>query len=155
MNNQELLLSRRRFLQSTGLLGILTALEGLLPRYARAGMFSAPLTTSVRIERTALSLGEFSGTAITVNGSMPGPLLRFREGHTVTLEVANALRGEDTSIHWHGLLVPPEMDGVPGVSFAGIRPGETFTYRFPLRQSGTYWYHSHSGLQEQSGLLGP
>jgi CopA family copper-resistance protein len=91
--------------------------------------------------------------AIVVNGSLPAPLLRFREGETVTLRVRNTL-DEDTSIHWHGLLVPPDMDGVPGLSFPGIKPGETFTYRYPLRQSGTYWYHSHSGFQEQLGLYG-
>lgn len=155
MNGQEPLLSRRRFLQSTGMLGILTALESLLPRYARAGTCPAQLTNALRIERTAVSVGGISGSGITVNGSLPGPLLRFREGDRVTLDVTNALADEDTSIHWHGLVVPPEMDGVPGVSFPGIRPGDTFTYQFPLRQSGTYWYHSHSGLQEQSGLFGP
>jgi CopA family copper-resistance protein len=90
---------------------------------------------------------------IVVNGSLPAPVLRFREGETVTLRVRNTL-AEDTSIHWHGLLVPPDMDGVPGLTFAGIAPGEIFTYRFPLRQSGTYWYHSHSGFQEQLGLYG-
>jgi CopA family copper-resistance protein len=91
--------------------------------------------------------------AIVVNGSLPAPVLRFREGETVTLRVRNTL-DEATSIHWHGLLVPPDMDGVPGLSFPGIKPGETFTYRYPLRQSGTYWYHSHSGFQEQLGLYG-
>jgi CopA family copper-resistance protein len=91
--------------------------------------------------------------AVLVNGSLPAPVLRFREGDTVTLRVRNTL-DEDTSIHWHGLLVPPDMDGVPGLSFAGIAPGETFTYCYTVRQSGTYWYHSHSGLQEQLGLYG-
>jgi len=94
------------------------------------------------------------GLGVAVNGTVPGPLLRLREGDEVTLRVTNHLH-EDTSIHWHGLLVPFQFDGVPGVSFPGIRPGETFTYKFPLRQSGTYWYHSHSGLQEQSGHYGP
>ena len=89
-----------------------------------------------------------------VNGVLPGPVLRFREGETVTIRVTNQLE-ETSSIHWHGLIVPENMDGVPGVSFAGIPPGETFTYRFSLRQNGTYWYHSHSGNQEQSGLYGP
>ncbi len=91
---------------------------------------------------------------IAVNGSLPGPLLRFREGETVTLRVANTL-DEDTSIHWHGILLPNGMDGVPEVNFPGIRPGETFVYEYPVRQSGTYWYHSHSGLQEQLGVYGP
>ena len=90
---------------------------------------------------------------VTVNGSVPAPTLRWREGDTVTVRVANTL-GEDTSIHWHGILVPANMDGVPGFSFDGIRPGETHVYRFTVRQSGTYWYHSHSGFQEQRGLYG-
>src|SRR5687767_1784299 len=93
-------------------------------------------------------------TAFAVNGSVPAPLLRWREGDTVTLRVANALR-EDASIHWHGILLPANMDGVPGLSFHGIRPGETYTYRFNVRQAGTYWYHSHSGFQEQQGVYGP
>jgi CopA family copper-resistance protein len=94
------------------------------------------------------------GHGIAVNGSVPGPLIRLREGQNVRLNVTNTL-GEDTSIHWHGLLLPFHMDGVPGISFPGIRPGQTFTYEFPIRQSGTYWYHSHSGLQEQQGHYGP
>jgi FtsP/CotA-like multicopper oxidase with cupredoxin domain len=94
------------------------------------------------------------GHGVAVNGSVPGPLIRLKEGENVRLNVTNHL-GEDTSIHWHGLLVPFHMDGVPGISFPGIRPGQTFTYEFPVRQSGTYWYHSHSGLQEQQGHYGP
>ena len=102
------------------------------------------------------TLMDFTGSprrAVTVNDSVPAPTLRWREGDTVTLRVANALR-EDTSIHWHGILLPANMDGVPGLSFNGIRPGETHTYRFTVRQGGTYWYHSHSGFQEQRGLYG-
>ena len=91
---------------------------------------------------------------IAVNGSVPGPLIRLKEGQDVRLNVTNSL-GEDTSIHWHGLLVPFHMDGVPGISFPGIKPGQTFAYEFPIRQAGTYWYHSHSGLQEQQGHYGP
>jgi len=91
---------------------------------------------------------------ILVNGQLPAPLLRWREGETVTLRVTNNL-AVDTSIHWHGILLPFQMDGVPGVSFPGIRPGETFVYEFPLQQAGTYWYHSHSDLQEQLGHYGP
>ncbi len=95
------------------------------------------------------------GHAFAVNGSIPGPLVRLKEGEPVTLRVANRL-AEDTSIHWHGLLVPFQFDGVPGVSFPGIKPGETFVYEMPaLRQAGTYWWHSHSGLQEQAGHYGP
>ena len=109
-----------------------------------------------------LSIGEtpinFTGStkiAQAINGSIPGPVLRWREGDTVTLRVANRLRDEDTSIHWHGVILPADMDGVPGLSFHGIRPGETYTYKFDVRQAGTYWYHSHSGFQEQRGIYGP
>ena len=94
------------------------------------------------------------GPGIAVNGSVPGPLIRLTEGQDVRLNVTNNL-AVDSSVHWHGLLLPFQYDGVPGISFPGIKPGETFTYQFPIRQSGTYWYHSHSGLQEQSGHYGP
>ena len=93
-------------------------------------------------------------TAMTINGGIPGPLLRWREGDTVTLRVRNKLKA-DTSIHWHGILLPANMDGVPGLSFHGIEPGGVYVYQFKVRQNGTYWYHSHSGLQEQSGVYGP
>jgi len=93
--------------------------------------------------------------AIGINGVVPGPLIRLKEGQDVTLSVTNALPQEDSSIHWHGLLVPAQFDGVPGISFPGIRPGATFDYRFRINQAGTYWYHSHSGLQEQLGHYGP
>lgn len=108
-----------------------------------------------------LAIGEspvnFTGrerTAITVNGSLPAPTLRFREGDTVTLRVSNALARAHTSLHWHGLVLPANMDGVPGLSFDGIAPGESYLYRFDVRQAGTYWYHSHSMFQEQAGLYG-
>ena len=91
--------------------------------------------------------------ATVINGSIPGPVLRWREGDRVTLRVRNYL-AHDTSIHWHGLILPAGMDGVPGISFDGIRPGETFTYQFDVRQNGTFWYHSHSGFQEQTGVYG-
>jgi CopA family copper-resistance protein len=94
------------------------------------------------------------GPGVAVNGSVPGPLIRLTEGQNVRINVTNRLT-VDTSVHWHGLLLPFQYDGVPGVSFPGIKPGETFSYNFPIRQSGTYWYHSHSGLQEQSGHYGP
>src|SRR5699024_5073499 len=92
-------------------------------------------------------------TAMAVNGSIPGPTLRWRQGTEVTLRVTNRL-GVPTSIHWHGILVPFQMDGVPGISFKGIAPGETFVYQFKVHQSGTYWYHSHTHFQEQVGLYG-
>ena len=105
------------------------------------------------IGETLMNLTGSPRSAVTVNGSLPAPILRWREGDTVTVRVSNTL-GEDTSIHWHGILVPANMDGVPGLSFDGIPPGETYAYRFTVRQGGTYWYHSHSGFQEQRGLYG-
>ena len=93
------------------------------------------------------------GMAATINGSLPAPTLRWREGETVTIRVHNKLK-ESTSIHWHGIILPYQMDGVPGISFAGIPAGTTFTYRFKVQQSGTYWYHSHSGMQELTGMYG-
>ena len=103
----------------------------------------------------AIEVAGRSGHTFAVNGSVPGPLVRLKEGEAVTLRVANHL-AQDTSIHWHGLLLPFQFDGVPGVSFPGIKPGETFVYELPaLRQSGTYWWHSHSDLQEQAGHYGP
>jgi len=106
------------------------------------------------VNRAPLTIDGRSGAGILVNDQLPAPLLRWREGDTVTLRVTNKLP-VDTSIHWHGILLPFQMDGVPGVTFPGIAPGETFVYEFPLQQAGTYWYHSHSGLQEQSGHYGP
>ncbi len=91
---------------------------------------------------------------MAINGQIPGPELRFTEGEEVTINVTNKM-DTDTSLHWHGILLPYTQDGVPGVSFPGIKPGETFTYNFKIKQAGTYWYHSHSGLQEQDGVYGP
>ncbi|AQR75113.1 copper resistance system multicopper oxidase [Sphingomonas sp. LM7] len=109
---------------------------------------------TLKIARMTLALDGRKSKAIGINGTVPAPLLRLREGQTVRLNVVNDL-DEDSSIHWHGLLVPPQFDGVPGVSFPGIKPRSSFLYEFPLRQNGTYWYHSHSGLQEQLGHYGP
>jgi CopA family copper-resistance protein len=106
------------------------------------------------IDETMVNMTGRERMALAINGAVPGPALRWREGEKVTLEVTNRLR-EPTSIHWHGLIVPNTMDGVPGISFEHIGPGETFTYRFTVKQSGTYWYHSHSGLQTQSGIYSP
>ncbi len=151
-------LPRRRFVQGLAAGGALAALGGW--RAALAQPASAP-AAELRGAEFHLEIGEtpvnFTGAArvaTTVNGQLPAPLLRWREGDTVTLHVTNRLR-EQTSIHWHGILLPTGMDGVPGLSFPGIDPGQTFTYRFDVRQSGTYWYHSHSGFQEQTGLYGP
>lgn len=106
------------------------------------------------IGRTPVDISGRKAQAITVNGSLPGPILRWREGDTVTLRVRNTLP-QMSAIHWHGILLPANMDGVPGMSFHGIAPGGDYLYRFQVRQSGTYWYHSHSSLQEQAGVYGP
>jgi len=110
-------------------------------------------TFNLSIEKVSVNITGNPSIAKTVNGMLSGPTLRWKEGDTVTINVTNNLN-EDTSIHWHGIILPPAMDGVPGISFDGIKPGETFTYTFPVVQSGTYWYHSHSGFQEQQGVYG-
>jgi CopA family copper-resistance protein len=108
---------------------------------------------ALSIGNAMLAVGGREGHGIGINGATPGPVIRLKEGQTVRLAVTNTL-AEESSIHWHGMLVPFQMDGVPGVSFPGIKAGQTFTYEFPVRQSGTYWYHSHSGMQEAIGLYG-
>jgi len=149
-------LDRRTLLR--GALGLSAA--GLLPGWAMAAQGGrSPEALSgdeikLTVGHTMASIDGRTGHAVAVNGTIPGPLIRLKEGQRVRLAVTNTL-DEETSIHWHGLLVPFAMDGVPGVSFPGIKPGETFTYDFPVRQSGTYWWHSHSGLQEQVGHYGP
>ncbi len=155
------LLTRRNFLRFTTGIGIAVGLDGLIPPYARSRSIKQsqtkpnyPHVISLKIQETKLKIGQRDATALTVNGSIPAPLVRLREGQLATIEVTNQLK-EDSSIHWHGIILPPNMDGVPGISFAGIKPGETFIYKFPVTQSGTYWYHSHSGLQEQKGHFGP
>ena len=105
------------------------------------------------IGETPVNITGAARTAMTINGSLPGPILRWREGDTVTLRVRNRLK-EDTSIHWHGIILPANMDGVPGLSFHGIAPDGMYEYKFKVNQNGTYWYHSHSGLQEQVGVYG-
>ena len=111
-------------------------------------------TYDLTIGKTPVNFTGQPRQAITVNGQLPAPLLRFQEGEEVVLNVTNAL-DTDSSLHWHGFILPYTMDGAPGFGFAGIKPGETFSYRFKIQQSGTYWYHSHSDLQEQAGLYGP
>jgi len=108
---------------------------------------------NLSVDTVRISTGDFEKTGIGYNGSSPGPVLRFKEGEEVVINVTNNL-DETTSIHWHGLILPYEMDGVPEISYPGIEPGETFTYRFPIQQSGTYWFHSHSGFQEPDGAYG-
>jgi FtsP/CotA-like multicopper oxidase with cupredoxin domain len=152
---------RRRFLQGLAAGGVVLGLSPWIkPAWARAAdtaTGSAPVLRGTEFDLTiAETPVNFTGAprmATTINGSIPAPTLRWRAGDTVTLRVTNRL-AEDTSIHWHGILLPFEMDGVPGISFKGIPPGETFTYRFKVQQTGTYWYHSHSGMQEQTGMYG-
>lgn len=153
------MLNRRTLLKATGA-GITGAgIAGLVPAGATAHA-AAPLPELsgpdilLTVARGSLRMHGRLAQAVTINNSVPAPLLRLREGQRVRIAVRNTL-DEPTSVHWHGLLVPFQMDGVPGLSFPGIAPGETFTYDFVPRQSGTYWYHSHSGLQEFSGMYGP
>jgi CopA family copper-resistance protein len=151
-------MNRRRFmLDAAAAAGAFSAV-----RWPRGCALAAPSRTPVlsgsdfqlEIGPTPINITGQPRSATAVNGQVPGPILRWREGDTVTLAVSNRL-SVPSSIHWHGIRVPSPMDGVPGLSFNGIAPGETFTYRFPVHQSGTYWYHSHSGLQEQTGVDGP
>ena len=132
--------------------------------YARACALGVAIATSfatgslageydITVDRITLETGDFSKTGIGYNGSSTPTVLRFKEGEEVTINVTNNL-DEDTSIHWHGLILPYQQDGVPGISYEGIKSGETFTYRFPIVQSGTYWFHSHSGFQEPDGAYG-
>jgi CopA family copper-resistance protein len=156
------IIRRRGLLRAAALGGAGFGLSGLLPAWAQPvsrGIAPEMPTLSgellkLAIDHTQFRVGGRPGHAVTINGTIPGPLLRLREGQNLRIEVENRL-DEDTSIHWHGLILPFQMDGVPGVSFPGIRPRSTFVYEFPVRQSGTYWYHSHSGLQEQVGHYAP
>lgn len=149
--------SRRRFVTGLAAGGVAA---GTLAWRGPAFAASTPAPATLRgtefdlaIDAQPVNITGRVRPAVTVNGSLPAPILRWREGDTVTLRVANRLPVE-SSIHWHGILLPANMDGVPGLSFDGIRQGETFVYRFDIRQSGTYWYHSHSLFQEQAGLYG-
>ncbi|MDT8905069.1 copper resistance system multicopper oxidase [Pseudomonas prosekii] len=151
--------SRRTFVKGLTAGGILGGL-GLwrAPVWALTGPDQPNVLSGTEFD---LFIGEspvnFTGhprTAQTINGGIPGPLLRWREGDTVTLRVRNRLK-DTTSIHWHGIILPANMDGVPGLSFKGIEPDGQYVYQFKVRQNGTYWYHSHSGFQEQSGVYGP
>jgi len=162
-------MKRRDFVRASAALGVFAGAEALLPGYSRGTRAATPAgpgepllgrrvgsetVYDLLIAETPITVAGKHTSAVTINGTVPGPLIQLQEGENALIRVTNRLR-EDTSIHWHGFILPPEMDGVPGVSFPGIRPGETFEYRFPVRQNGTYWYHSHSGLQEQLGHYGP
>ena len=155
-------LDRRSFIGATAAGGAISALAPWFPAWAQpvSSGITAPIPTvsgtdiSLRIARQTMRVDGKVSRAIGINGTVPAPLIRLREGQNVRLSVMNDL-DEDSSIHWHGLILPFQMDGVPGVSFPGIKPSSTFVYEFPVVQSGTYWYHSHSGLQEQLGHYGP
>ncbi|WP_240125252.1 copper resistance system multicopper oxidase [Thermomonas alba] len=146
--------TRRRLLQGAALGAGALALRPLwaLASPDQPGVLAGN-AFELTLERTPVNITGRTASAFTVNGLLPGPVLRWREGDSVRIRVRNAL-AETSSIHWHGLLLPANMDGVPGMSFDGIPPGGDYLYQFKVRQSGTYWYHSHSSLQEQAGLLG-
>ena len=156
--------SRRKFLQATGLVSTSVFLPSFRPLWAAsqatasAGKFGELRATDpggidLYLEHKELLIGGRPGRAIAINGSIPGPIIRMQEGKEALIRVHNRLN-ESSSLHWHGILLPFNMDGVPGISYPGIAPGETFTYRYPVRQNGTYWYHSHTSLQEQLGHYG-
>ena len=147
--------ARRRFVQGLALAGA----AGLAPQRSGATDKAADPTRlfgnrfDLVVQETPVNITGRPRIATTVNGLHPGPTLYWREGDTVTINVTNRLKAP-TSLHWHGVRAPAEMDGVPGLSFRGIMPGETFTYRIPVKQAGSYWYHSHSGMQEQVACTG-
>ena len=154
------MLSRRHFVQGLAAGGVIASAPSLLhanEQKQRTQLGTAPELSGDVIELEIAQLPvNFTGgarLATTIKGSIPAPTLRLREGDDVTIKVTNRL-SVPTSIHWHGIILPYQMDGVPGISFKGIAPGETFTYQFKLQQSGTYWYHSHSGFQEMTGMYG-
>ena len=152
---------RRRFVQGVIAGGVLAAFPSVL--HAASSLIAGTSTgTAPELSGEVIDLVidespvNFTGVvrmATTINGSIPAPTLRLREGDDVTIRVTNKL-SVPSSIHWHGIILPYQMDGVPGISFKGIMPGETFVYKFKLQQSGTYWYHSHSGFQEMTGMYG-
>ncbi|MEE4178956.1 copper resistance system multicopper oxidase [Pseudomonas viridiflava] len=151
--------SRRTFVKGLTAGGILGGL-GLwrTPLWAAPSLGEANVLSGTEFDlfigETPVNITGSPRTALTINGGIPGPLLRWREGDTVTLRVKNRLK-DMTSIHWHGVILPANMDGVPGLSFHGIEPDGTYVYQFKVKQNGTYWYHSHSGFQEQVGVYGP
>lgn len=158
------MINRRTLIKSLSATGALGLTAGCAPApmfrpvmsSAGAAVMDSPGPRSrydLVIGKKSMTIGGITRDRLTYNGSIPGPLIHLREGDDVTLNVTNTL-SESTSTHWHGFLVPFEMDGVPGVNYPGIPPGETFTYRFRVKQHGTYWYHSHSGFQEQEGVYG-
>ena len=162
MHTTDQSLDRRSLLRGAAMLGGGAALAAYFPAWAQpvSSGLTTPLPTvsgtdiTLRIARQTMMIDGRASKAIGINGTVPAPLIRLREGQVVRLNVINEL-DVDSSLHWHGLLVPPQFDGVPGISFPGIKPRSSYLYEFPVKQNGTYWYHSHSGMQEQLGLYGP
>ncbi len=151
-------ISRRNFLKIlANCCGIFASLAYIKPAKAKAHAQAIPKLSgtefNLTIANTLVNITGEERLATTINGTIPGPTLHWKEGDTVTIKVKNLLK-EETSLHWHGIILPYQMDGAPQISFNGIAPGETFTYQFKVKQSGTYWYHSHSEMQEQTGLYG-
>jgi CopA family copper-resistance protein len=155
-------LDRRDLLRGASAGGAAMALNALFPAWARSGTPGLPDSLStvsgrditLTLDRARWPIDGRVGSAMLINGTLPGPIVRLREGQKARLSVVNRL-DEEASIHWHGLLVPFQMDGVPGISFPGIAPRSTFVYEFDVKQNGTYWHHSHSAFQEQAGVYGP
>ena len=160
-SSQQVSTPRRRFVQGIIAGGVLAAFPSVL--HAASSLVAGTLTGTVPelsgevidlvIDESPVNFTGVVRMATTINGSIPAPTLRLKEGDDVTIRVTNNL-SVPSSIHWHGIILPYQMDGVPGISFKGIMPGETFIYKFKLQQSGTYWYHSHSGFQEMTGMYG-
>ena len=151
--------SRRRFIKNALSASTSLALLKLAPAWASPigvinGQTVPTDTIDLTVQRLSMPIANMPAMPVTINGTTPGPLIRLREGHHARINVTNLLN-EDTSIHWHGFILPSHMDGVPGISFAGIKPNTTFQYQFDVQQNGSYWYHSHSGFQEQTGHIGP
>ncbi|SFV60231.1 Multicopper oxidase [hydrothermal vent metagenome] len=151
-------MQRRTFIKGTAaasLLGVTAInLEAETPRKAQhSSRMLSGKEFFLDIDYTTVNITGKKAVATAINGQIPGPTLVWQEGDTITLHVTNHLK-KASSIHWHGIILPFQMDGVPGISYKGIAPGETFTYRFTVHQHGTYWYHSHSGYQEQTGMYG-
>ena len=153
-------ISRRTFVKGT--IAVAMAASGTLSlgatsnkqlKRAKESMDLSGNEFYLTIDKTVVNFTGTPAIATTVNGMYPAPTLRWKEGDEVTIHVTNNLK-EDASLHWHGIILPNEMDGVPGLTYEGIKPGTTFTYRFKVRQNGTFWYHSHSGFQEQTGIHG-
>ncbi|MBA6364940.1 multicopper oxidase domain-containing protein, partial [Colwellia sp. BRX8-8] len=165
--NTHSIINRRQFVRGLALTSVAAAVASNIPSTFASNEFISQGSTKFNPKQPMLTGTEFdltisettvniTGTpalATLVNGSLPAPTLVWHEGDEITLRVTNKLM-VDSSIHWHGIILPTNMDGVPGLSYDGIKPGETYVYQFTVKQNGTYWYHSHSAYQEQTGVIG-